>query len=731
MSKFSTKAGGQRTDASQANLTGLATMVSQLKADTQHKPGATLVPASVAQTVVAMEGYSDADVNDMTSALKGLKSSLESYFGGFQIQPTEHQKEAAMFGAALAADPKGSMNWNAGKKQQPDDNTVYVNPVGGDMFYETPMKKAMESYDERDNTHVTTYSTTYNLMASRQGPFAEMFFPTVIVAPDQVGFETTIRLNSVMSEVKSSIDGSAAEFNKKNLIQATINPDIFTPDQTKVVPVYRDESKAKFVDASLITPYDVLVDTEKVKSSAVKFGVRFGLMPISQSDALLKTGTIDYGDALDTNVELETVFVKLSGTVGGNATTEVFKVSTKRLPTAVFTKRVQGLDREMNLVFSNDAFTFTKDTKTAGGNASALLAVLGTNRVRVRLASTGTCNLQTSETQLIAHPIEVVAVLDENNERQPLDSGATGTAATLVNGGELIGFTLTAHRVNTNQRQRGQLLDTVYYNQVYTVPLRAPMSIPRPRTAGEENDAADLAALITATHIKINNAAIATLLEAAEFLEEYYDARDTFETQPAILGVARHLVTAYFKRTTIHLPDVIQSLTSSDKRENIQQAIVGVLRDQVFNAYRDSGWQAAADMLAGGDGGKPVILIGTDPVIASWLAVTGDNRLLGIDGYEVEVQSTLNKYMRGKMIVAFGQKNSTGKINPMHFGNMAYKPELTLVLPTYRNGQTSKELMVAPSYLHVVNCPIMMVFDVTGISQVASGQVPVPTKEAA
>ncbi|EKD22582.1 MAG: hypothetical protein ACD_84C00042G0010, partial [uncultured bacterium] len=91
----------------------------------------------------------------------------------------------------------------------------------------------------------------------------------------------------------------------------------------------------------------------------------------------------------------------------------------------------------------------------------------------------------------------------------------------------------------------------------------------------------------------------------------------------------------------------------------------------------------------------------------------------------VKVVSTLNQTMAGKIVMSFGVfgAGTEGVPNPMHFGAMAWKPELTLVLPINRNGATSKELTVQPSFLHVTNLPIMASLDVLGISDVIAGKV--------
>ena len=132
-----------------------------------------------------------------------------------------------------------------------------------------------------------------------------------------------------------------------------------------------------------------------------------------------------------------------------------------------------------------------------------------------------------------------------------------------------------------------------------------------------------------------------------------------------------------------------------------------------------------ADALAGGISQVPTVIIGTDPVISRYLTVTGDFRTLGND-FNVKIVSTLNQNMSGKIVMSFGSFGDAmdGVPNPMHFGNMAWKPELTLVLPLHRNGANSKELTVQPSFLHVTNLPILATLTVNGISDVVAAKVP-------
>lgn len=56
---------------------------------------------------------------------------------------------------------------------------------------------------------------------------------------------------------------------------------------------------------------------------------------------------------------------------------------------------------------------------------------------------------------------------------------------------------------------------------------------------------------------------------------------------------------------------------------------------------------------------------------------------------------------------------NTGEHNPLHFGNMAWKPELQLVVPIDRSTRV-KELVVQPAFKHVSQLPIMGLLDVRG-----------------
>lgn len=696
--------------------------------------GTGFASAEVARSALSLESIDASAAADLNSTVDGLTTALESIIAGSGLGAdkfTVAQREAGIAAGILAGDVQGTLR---APTQHNVVSTESMKFLGADVVavgdaVSGRIKQALEAYDERENRNAVTYSVAYNMQAARQDEFGEAFFPTVNVTPDQVGYTVTIRLVQVYNEVRRQTSGDFKDFGKRNIIEAVIDPTILQNDTTKIYPIVRNESAKHFVAPALVTPQDILLeDTAEITTAPLRIGATFSLLGISQTEALLETGLLDSTDAIDAAVALENLYVKL----GDGANAEAIKFPALRLPLSQFTYSVQNNYRVMTLNFETKSLMIGKNTKQVDGSASAILdpVVQGEYSVRLGVKVSGSVNLETSETSLFASEVVVTRITNKDGDTLALDGATAAPLVALFEGATVAAYDLDARRSNMNRRERGQLLDTTFYTQIYNVPLRSPITVPRPMNLGDQNDASDLAALITATHIRTSNAAVDELLRANDLLRDYVNDVDGLGTAPDILGVARFLVTAVHEEDTLDVSTVIDSIKSHERAADIQAVLVNRLRDMVYRMYRDSGYKAAADALAGGVAPTPTVIIGTDPVISRYLTVTGDLRTLGND-FDVKIVSTLNVRMKGKIAVSFGHfgEGFDGQPNPMHFGNMAWKPELALVLPLHRNGANSKELTVQPSFLHVTNLPVLAVLEVEGIPDVVSKKVPVYTKE--
>lgn len=680
---------------------------------------------ALARAALSMEAISNSDASELTTAVQNLNTAVESVASSLRLEGiTATQRSAAAAAGVMAGDVASFLRAPTTHQITSGENQIVVGFEGiQDGF--AKRAAAFEAYDERDNRSAVVYSMAYNMRAGRQDAFGEAFFPTVVVTQDNVGFGVSIRLIQVYNDFKRDISGALDQYEKKNILRAVIDHTILKNEMTKIVPVHRAQSAANFVAAGDVAPAAVMLDGESINTAPLAVGKKFSLLALSQTDTLIANGLMDASDSLDPAVTLKNVFVK----VGAGATADVLRFPTFNLPLSNFVAAPQGNYRLMNLNFVTDSILITKNTKRVDGSALQTLDDVVTSDLIVRLSVnvTGNTNIETGETVVYANSMSVYTVQDAaGNHLDFTVAGAAKDVADAIAAGTVIGYDLTAFRTNLNRRQRGQLLDTTYFTQLYAVPLRSPISVLKPVTSDGQGDTSDLAALITATQIRTSNAAVTALLETAGLLESYVDARDTAGVGPDVMGVGRFLVRPIYVKKSLDMATAINSLTSHERAKDIQAVLVNQIRDMAYNMHRDSNYKAAADAQAGGEAAAPTVIVGTDPVLARYLMVDGDFRTLGNE-FNVKIVSTMDARMSGRIAVAFGHFDGTAENAPnaLHFGNMAWKPELTLVLPISRGGQTSKELTVQPSFLHTVNCPILGWIEVTGVPDVIASNVPV------
>lgn len=696
----------------------LGKLVSGLRDQVVH---GSFVTQGVAQAALSMESISEQQSIALSDATQTLSQALESIAADMNMSAdmTGAQRDAAVVAGAVSGDIRAFLRQPT-KMDMVSTESMHV--VGSNVGDAVDQRVSVEAYDEKDNRNAVVYSIAYNLQAARQDEFGEAFFPTITVSPDNVGLMVSIRLFRVFDDFKRNISGALDQYNKKSLLRAYVDYTILKNDQTRLIPVHRAQSAANFVDPLVIAPRTIIHEGESIDTSVLAVGKKFSLLAISQTDTLLASGVMDVSDSIDPAVTLSAIYVKVG--------TDILKFATENLPLSAFSPAPQGLHRLMNLNFATTSLLINKDTKNADGSALAALADVVNDDLIVRLEAnvTGSVNVELGDTSVYGNNVGLFQIQNQLGDTLDPTVAPALAVATALAGATIIGYDLRAYRTNLNRRTRGQLIDTSFYNQFYPIPLRSPITALRPVTTDGQTDTSDLAALITATHIRTSNAAVTTLLETSGMLAEYVDSRDTAGDGPDVLGISRMLVRPTYFRDTIDAATDINSLTSSDRIDDLQALIVNKIRDLAYAMYRDSNYKSASDAIYGGISKTPTVIIGTDPVIARYLMVNGDLRTLGPD-FEVKVVHTVDARVSGKIFVTFGQfeGESNSKVNPLHFGNMGWKPELTLVLPISRDGQTSKELTVQPSFLHVVNLPLLAELDVQNISSVVASSVTINT----
>lgn len=672
-----------------------------------------IVSAKGAGLALGLEEFSDDAVaaGELAQAITGLNSVV----AGLEGDLTAAQKEAAVMAGAITGDIGRFLATDLGMAP---GAMAAANGIGR-------IAPALESYDEKENRAAAVYTVAYNLQAARQDAFGEAFYPTVVVAPDQQGYHIHINLVNLINGVRRKATGELENWNRHNIVNVIRNPGLINSTSTKIVPVFRAGNESKFVDAAILTPAATEVNGESVQTSALAIGKVFDLIDLSQTDLQLDQGHMDETDSIDTDILMKSIIVKVGD--------DVLKFPTTHLPGSQFHYPVQGDQQRMDVRMETDALSIGKNTKLADGSALGDLAPIATGDlvVYVKTTVTGSVVRDKGDTEINASAVRVVKIIDNAGDVHLPSSPAMAAIVALFADAQVIGYELDARRTNLNRRSIGQMLETRQDVQAYAVPLLSPFTVKRPQGLQDTTDASDLASLVTLTRAMASGMAVEELFKAADTLKALVkEGRRPLGDNLMVLGIARHLITAHYEHQEVKVDNQVQTRNSAELAANIQATLINVIRDMVFRAYQMSGYKAAADMLAGGESAKPVVIIGCDQTTGRYLQIAGDLRTIGGGFDEVQIVDTQNEKMKGKIFITFGVKGAADGIpHPLHFGNMAWKPEVTVVLPIHRNGANSKELTVQPSFRHVTNLPILLEIDVTGIPETVETRVPVVFKQ--
>jgi hypothetical protein len=351
---------------------------------------------------------------------------------------------------------------------------------------------------------------------------------------------------------------------------------------------------------------------------------------------------------------------------------------------------------------------------------------LATHKARVQLTISGNVLLDKGDCSVNRGQLSLVAL--RNNAGQLVSDTTFDDLAGKLADCEIVGYTLTAFRANSNLRQRGQLVDTQTEYRVIPVNFRSPLSILAPTSRDSADDTAAIQTLITATGVRTSNEAVNALQRAEIMLDNYAGVPDASGTLPEMAAIGHYLVKPVYFKENINLGATVDSVKSHERSKDIRAALIEKIRYYANEMYRTSEYQAAMAVMSGNTSTKPTVIVATDPVLHNYLVADGDLRTLG-ESFEVKIVSSLALPVSGKIYITFGvfdQSRNTA-INPLNFGNMLYTPELVLNLPITRDGQVSKELTVTPRFTHIVNLPVLTTLTVSGLPSV-TGKVTVNMK---
>lgn len=689
----------------------------------------------IAGKIASLESLNEGDLDAVSTVAEGAEGELRDVVAEVAsdvgadadaataeeaaeaVGVTETGLEAAAI-VALAARDLSAFHSASRKANAPSGNIPVIGLQNSGSAGSIGYGVAVESFDSAIAANHFEESVGYNMLAARQDEFGEAFFKTMVVGPDQAYFVATAERLSVFPGAQHKLDGKPAQFAKRNILEGFRDATLLVNEATDLVPVVDASNTAYFVASNVVPHVTRVIEGNNVTTGALVTGKPIDLIGISSHPALIAAGLMNQNDSVDPRVELSKIYVQVSD--GTN--TDVLELDAKFQPNRAFIKTGYGAGNRSTLNFKSAAFVQSTATKDVSNNSAAqVFAGLGNDRVFLEAQMFGDINLETGEVELTGK-VTAARRIDVDGAQVALGGMASLTFT-------VIGYKLSARRTNANRRSVGQLLDRDVFQEAYEIGLLAPISAQKP-VAPYADAGSVVQQLVTATHVRVSNAAVTTLLNFAESLAAYATVVSTgaltadIYSGAGLEGLARFYVTPYYKKITVNLTNVIANISTKDKLKDVQGFFTSLIQEAAAAALQKSGYLPALRSVSGNQSAKPTLLVGTDQYLPAFMLLQGDDRTAGI-ALDHKLVSTPDTRMYGKIFLTFG--TSADGYQPLNFGNMLWRPELVSEIPVNRNGGTVNETMVQPAFRHIVNLPILVEIEVDGLAEAIAQRLIVNT----
>lgn len=660
----------------------------------------------------------------LASAGGNIEQVGRATFGSEWDSLTKAQKEAFRITGMAWADMKGydaiATTVNAGTESRLVALPGIESRLDGLGF-------SNEAYDARQLLNAKVASSIVNVGSARQDDFGEMFYETVVLPPDEGNVRISIENTFIMTDylhTGTGLGGVPQGFGSISLVEAIINPEVLRDNSIKVVPIYQ-KTNPIFIN-EVNSWKDGSIDT-----GALKFNTAIDLLAASIDAVINPTQVADSTDQLDHDVRIDTVFLKV---VNKADKTSIIPIELKNIPGANFVASPlsKTASRDMILNFSTTTMPIHgKLTDIAGVEAEALEYLRDPTRkdwvVYLDMNLSGQVNLETASIRVNDSKVQIAStwnqVVQDNGMCKPIqvvEPTDTNQLAAEFKSLELIGWYPHASRTNFNRRTRGLLVRGDVFSESYTIPMGPPISVLTPVVDTET--LVDLEAPIKTNRIRNSHNAVKTLIEYGNMLKRYHNVNDVYSPRPDVYGAGRYLVRPYYEEISIHLPDIVNSLRSTERLEDLNFAIITIIRSVTTKAWSNS--LLGPTYQAMGIEGKPVVNIGTNYELGTYIDLKADNRLLG-DMFDCRMATTFNREIGNTIYINF---STTSDHVPLKSGNFYYIPEIVSTLPKTTNGGQSVQLTVQNRNMHLNHLPIQIRINVTGLDEVLEKALPVYTE---
>lgn len=646
------------------------------------------------------------DGPDYSAASRQAGLAMASMVMAFGASPVDYMRQQVSF--EQSSMPQGSSIANATGLEHDSITEFY----------------SKESFDNQNLVDSLFLSVGVNYKIARQGPAMDMMYRPLPMTPDQGAFDIEIPCLYVQNNVKHAQDGSPSDFGLRRVLDAAIDAEILNDNATSIIPGYNDTTKDYFVATSIVAPFEKEDGRRLVTTSALKVNHTVNLFGLGNVDNIQRVGQADYSEALDRNIGVASVFLRLGA--------ETLVVDTRMAPYSRFYKGPEQGGRSVKLSFPVTLMELNAESTNYLGEAltGTVFETIRDGKYNVRLKFTlnGEGDVERGTVNVSPTNVEVMSIYDELGAAVSLTGIIGAGIVTGLQAMVVAGWYPDARLTNSNHRYLGLQLNTRPVRERLLSRTRAPFFVPYP--LGEERDQTLLDQLTYVVGQYTNNEAIGTMigyhertmrLSSGKGLRGNLTMGDFELNSKPIEGISRWLINPYVVELDVDFRDA-QSLETTSNVENACETLYNTLRSAAFDGLQKSNYETVCRFVDGGEvANKWRLAIVTSPKIKRFLTLQGDSRTLGAD-LPFQLESDIDSRMEGKLYM--GLVRDGDGFDPMSNGIMLLTPTMVTTITATRDNSPRKEAVVQPRFQHYQILPWLIKVNVSGVDELLETTLP-------
>lgn len=691
---------------------------------------------------ISHESFQDSDLGDkigrdninksidVINALADVEKTISKESMDFSFTST--QKKVAAITAMMFNNKKVLLDSLSNSTGTATVNANTYSPEGLTIEIPSVFKQALssEAYDGTKNFDSVYYNIAVNVSASRQDDFAEAFFPTVAMSPEEIGISLTMTVTNYVNDFIRSSDGKPVVIDTKSMIKHAFDTNVLLKDKTKIIPKYIESieaNKDKFLKSSVLDSKGD--DGQSFKTGALAVNKEIDIIGLSYADGYgLNGSTGDRTDALYPSIKVMNLYFNMKTE---NSEVQLMKVPVSGIQGSGFLYGNEGHFKSVKLSMQDAVVPFKIGTGLPTGfnevnqDFKTDLTTYKGFIIEVKFSLSGSARIDTGTISI--NPTVATIVSAKNAQGGLATSEELAAIKTAFKQLEIVGYDLEAYVTNTNLRHKGQLLQIDADTRFIPVPYSSGFTIQGPTVnyTGTDNDITHITSSADSCVLKSNADAIKTLFEIRDDLAAISGVHETYQMSSNFL--TDKIINPYFVSKDLDVVAMLDSLSSSGRMEDIREALSNYLMQEALSMY-SAGYMNAHKLTSGKK--KATVLIGTDIVTSQYLLYRREGNLFSLsDELDAMVVWSPFAQMNGKIFMTFSTTNKIGEIEKpdlLHFGFRAFSPIITVNIQ--RSGSTiSNEQTTIPRYKHIGVLPILAEYNIKNLPKAVEEKVSINT----